>query len=762
LGGTLDLDIFGGSSFTFRDNFFDRTLLYDYGAALDRDYNAYIVGFTWDHGGGLWSPTPDDVILTDFTYATGPLGDYYQGSPDLIDAGSRSAVAAGLACATTRADHQPDEGLVDIGLHYRLTGDPPTASTAQFSTCRNRDLELDLSPWVWSPRGCPLEWTLVSEPTHGVLLGDLPIATYQPHPGYCGADGFTFKVSDGVGDSEPTEVTIHVGEPRPSATGDTKQTCKNTPINFSLNGSDPCSPTPTFAQVTAPEHAQSFSLSPEGTISYTPALNFCGVDTFTFKVVGACYDSEPATVTIAVGGDFIYAPYQTVMVAADTPRDIHLCASHCNGSDGLTFDIATDPEHGELEEGATPGHYIFTPYQTTPPYTGSDSFTFTVSNCGHESFPGTVNVVIVPGLETLAIECRPATIILTWDASAIPATYGLTVDGFEVYRSTMSGGPYTLLTPVPLPGTETTFVDATAAPSTAYYYVVKFIHNEPDCRSPGQFISYPSPFSNEVTASTCCPDPEGGFWTDDTPSAQQLAEWIMVGSGITVVPDSAAFGGAALTVPKMRGIFGNGSDADLPIESGVMLCSGDIALARGPNNNIGGLPGSLEGAANGDQLGDSDLNGLVTGLQTRDAAVLTFDVTAPTNNTPIEFKYVFASEEYHFYIGPYNDIMAIWVDGENIAVVPGSSPPEPVSVNSIHNGYAPHDVSPRNPQLFVDNETSLPGPLNIQYNGLTVLLTTTNKTISAGSTHHVKIAVADASDQILDSALFIKASTPCP
>ena len=236
-----------------------------------------------------------------------------------------------------------------------------------------------------------------------------------------------------------------------------------------------------------------------------------------------------------------------------------------------------------------------------------------------------------------------------------------------------------------------------------------------------------------------------------------MAEWIMAGSGISVVANSASFTGAA---QKMRGIFGNGGDADLEIEGGVILCSGDIGLAHGPNENTG-VSGSLDGALNGDDEGDTDLESLVTDLVTKDAAVLTFNVTAPTSDTPIEFKYIFASEEYHYYIGPFNDIMAIWVDGENIAVVPGSSPPEPIAVNFIHNGRTGSPtIPPKNPTLFIDNETDLPGPFNIQYNGYTHMITTTTKTVSAG-THSVKIAIADATDQKLDSAVFIKASTPC-
>ncbi|MGH7990208.1 MAG: choice-of-anchor L domain-containing protein [Limisphaerales bacterium] len=51
---------------------------------------------------------------------------------------------------------------------------------------------------------------------------------------------------------------------------------------------------------------------------------------------------------------------------------------------------------------------------------------------------------------------------------------------------------------------------------------------------------------------------------------------------------------------------------------------------------------------------------------------------------------------------------------------------------------------------------------NIQYDGTTVLLTA-QTFISANVTNHVKIAIADYSDDKLDSAVFIKSqSSTCP
>jgi hypothetical protein len=56
-------------------------------------------------------------------------------------------------------------------------------------------------------------------------------------------------------------------------------------------------------------------------------------------------------------------------------------------------------------------------------------------------------------------------VTLTWAAST---TSGVT--GYNVYRSTTNGGPYTQLTSTPVTGT--TYTDTSVAPLTTYYYVV--------------------------------------------------------------------------------------------------------------------------------------------------------------------------------------------------------------------------------------------------------------------------------------------------
>ncbi|MBI5386478.1 MAG: hypothetical protein HZA90_17540 [Verrucomicrobia bacterium] len=103
------------NNFLFRDNVFDETEIL--GDTVDQSHTAYI-----SSSGSFYPLTPTngtEILLTSFTYAAGPLGDFYQVTTNLLNAGSRNATNAGLYHFTTTTN-QVKEGTsqVDRGLHY--------------------------------------------------------------------------------------------------------------------------------------------------------------------------------------------------------------------------------------------------------------------------------------------------------------------------------------------------------------------------------------------------------------------------------------------------------------------------------------------------------------------------------------------------------------------------------------------------------------------------------------------------------------------
>jgi hypothetical protein len=199
----------------------------------------------------------------------------------------------------------------------------------------------------------------------------------------------------------------------------------------------------------------------------------------------------------------------------------------------------------------------------------------------------------------------------------------------------------------------------------------------------------------------------------------------IVASGQTTIGASDAFG-----------TFTGGISAGIGIESGIMLSSGNVADAVGPNT------ASDTTTAFG-TAGDASLTAL-SGDTTFDAAFLNFDFVSDGGD--VFFRYVFASEEYNEFVNAdVNDVFGFFLDGSNIALVPGTS--TPVSIDTVNLGT--------NSTLFNDNEGL---SFNIEYDGFTDVFTASFIGLAAGS-HSIRMGIADGGDSVLDSTVFIEASS---
>lgn len=210
---------------------------------------------------------------------------------------------------------------------------------------------------------------------------------------------------------------------------------------------------------------------------------------------------------------------------------------------------------------------------------------------------------------------------------------------------------------------------------------------------------------------------------------------LLVGPGVTI--SNVKFTGAS----QAAGSFTGGLADGIGIDSGVILSSGDIATASGPNDDEGATGIVVP------QPGDSQLNLIVAPETTFDAAVLEFDFV-PTQSR-IAFQYVFASEEYNEWVGEFNDVFAFYLNGKNIAVVPGTS--TPVAINNVNKTA--------NSSYFRNNDfADFPGvstPFRTQFDGMTRVFVAAAD-VTPGTVHHIKLVIADTRDEILDSAVYLK------
>ena len=204
----------------------------------------------------------------------------------------------------------------------------------------------------------------------------------------------------------------------------------------------------------------------------------------------------------------------------------------------------------------------------------------------------------------------------------------------------------------------------------------------------------------------------------------------ILGSGITF--SNVSYTGTSTS----GGTFGDGMGA-VGLDSGILLTSGSVANALGPND-------SPNATASYGTAGDAQLDALIPGYSTHDATSLSFDFTTSTGD--LYFDYAFASEEYNDWVGSgYNDVFGFFVDGQNIALLPGTT--TPVSINNVNLNT--------NSDSYINNS---PGSADTQYNGLTTVLTASVLGLTAG-VHTIQLAIADAGDSFLDSGVFIKAGS---
>jgi uncharacterized repeat protein (TIGR01451 family) len=129
--------------------------------------------------------------------------------------------------------------------------------------------------------------------------------------------------------------------------------------------------------------------------------------------------------------------------------------------------------------------------------------------------------------------------------------------------------------------------------------------------------------------------------------------------------------------------------------------------------------------------------------------VLQFDFV-PSSNT-VTFRYVFASDEYNEFVGQFNDVFAFFIDGQNVALIPGTS--TPVAINTVNLDT--------NSSFYRNNDPSdlgIPTPFGTQFDGFTTVLTAT-ATLTPNVSHHIKLAIADTDDSVLDSAVFLQAAS---
>jgi outer membrane protein OmpA-like peptidoglycan-associated protein len=284
----------------------------------------------------------------------------------------------------------------------RYINRPPVAAndvfSVQFGSVSN---SLDVLANDSDPDGDVLSLTTVTAPQHGSATVSGNRVIYTPASGYSGGDSFSYSISDGKGGSASAIVTITVqGPPNrpPAAANDTYTVDQNsspTALNVLANDSDPDGDTLTISSVGTPAHGT--AMISGNRINYAPAAGYAGADSFTYSIADGRGGTASATVSIAVQAVVLNRPpiaqNDSFTVNQDsTANSLNVLANDSDpDGDTLTISTVTAPAHGTA---VIAGNRVN--YAPTPGYTGSDAFTYTISDGKGGSASATVAIAVAP------------------------------------------------------------------------------------------------------------------------------------------------------------------------------------------------------------------------------------------------------------------------------------------------------------------------------------------------------------------------------
>ena len=250
--------------------------------AFDNENDTITLTYVWTVGSTVVQTTAGTTALTD--------------TLDLSLAGN------GDHGDTITVTVTPNDGVVDgspATASATVVNTPPTATPQSTSTLEDTPLDGTLAGA--DDDNDTLTFALAGTPTGGTATVQSDGSfTFTPDADFNGAASFQFTVSDGAATSEPATVAIDVQpvNDAPVAADQSLSTDEDTATPITLGAADVDGDSLSYAIVAGPSHGTLSGTAPN--LTYTPAADYNGSDSFTFQVNDGTVNSNIATVSIAV------------------------------------------------------------------------------------------------------------------------------------------------------------------------------------------------------------------------------------------------------------------------------------------------------------------------------------------------------------------------------------------------------------------------------------------------------------------------------
>jgi gliding motility-associated-like protein len=252
-------------------------------------------------------------------------------------------------------------------------------------------------------------------------------------------------------------------------------------------------------------------------------------------------------------------------------------------------------------------------------------------------------------------------------------------------------------------------------------------------------------------------------------SPNNIISNVFLGDGVQIL--NVEYGGDRGSV----GVFDN-AEQYIGLERGIVMSTGfvdSVGIVNNDEATTGTIPNDIS---------DNDLQNIAGTVPVTD--VSKYEITFIPFSDTLEFRYVFASDEYpEFVCADFNDLFGFFITGpnpeggnynaENIALIPDPADPSgstfldlPVTINNVNTGIQgesnttdPINCAPPFGTLdYAQYYNTVPQNEYPTFDGYLNVFSA-RAVVTPCETYTIKIAIGDAGDDAIDSGVFLEAKS---
>ncbi len=289
-----------------------------------------------------------------------------------------------------------------LDITVQAVNDPPVAFNDAVTTAEDTPVTVAVLANDVDVDGDALRILSVSPAEHGIARVSGSEISYTPNANFSGREDLSYTISDGKGGTSSAILRVEVTPTNdaPEAVADTATTAEDTAVTIDVvaNDTDVDGDALKVDAITLAPANGTATISGNGSITYTPNANFNGTDKLTYQVTDGKGGIDTAEVTVRVtpANDAPVAADDTATMAEDG-RALNIAVlTNDTDLDGDRLIVSAIGDEATLGTAAIAkgGQGItYTPFKDA---TGTDSFTYTVSDPTGATSTAKVTVEITP------------------------------------------------------------------------------------------------------------------------------------------------------------------------------------------------------------------------------------------------------------------------------------------------------------------------------------------------------------------------------